>query len=79
MSRSDLRPIALTAIRKVCGLAARIVQSEIAANRWRFEPLRTPSRDSRLLVRVPQKEVFRRSKLEPFCDTEKWAHLANLG
>ena len=19
------------------------------------------------------------SKLEPFCDTEKWAHLANLG
>ena len=24
-------------------------------------------------------DIFRCSKLEPFCDTEKWAHLANLG
>ena len=45
---------AFTAIQTVFGLAIRSVRFEIAATRWRFEPLRTANREPR----------FKRSNIE---------------
>ena len=65
----------LTATRTVFGLAIRIVQSEIAVHRWRFELLRTVNRDSRPLS--TQAEAIPLPQTRKFKNLKKWC--ANMG